>query len=44
MTAVWLQQWSDYNEKHPNQKLGLYIGVYAVLFSIGVFGLIFSCW
>ncbi|KAJ5675249.1 uncharacterized protein N7477_005183 [Penicillium maclennaniae] len=43
-STVWLQQWSDYNEKHPNQELGLYIGVYTVLFSIGVFCLISACW
>ncbi|KAJ5140959.1 hypothetical protein N7448_004367 [Penicillium atrosanguineum] len=43
-STVWLQQWSDYNVKHPSQKLGLYIGVYAVLVSIGVFCLLSTCW
>jgi ATP-binding cassette subfamily C (CFTR/MRP) protein 1 len=43
-TAVWLQQWSDYNTTHPNGRLGLYIGVYAVLFTATVFCLIYSCW
>lgn len=44
LVAVWLQQWSDYNATHPNEKLGLYIGVYAVLFTIGVFCLMYACW
>ncbi|KAJ5592008.1 uncharacterized protein N7459_002377 [Penicillium hispanicum] len=43
-STVWLQQWSDANEKHPNQKLGLYLGIYAFLFGITLITLFFACW
>ncbi|CAG7948068.1 unnamed protein product [Penicillium nalgiovense] len=36
--SVWLQKWTNYNADHPNQEIGYYLGVYAVLASIAIIG------
>ncbi|TDZ20182.1 ABC transporter atnG [Colletotrichum orbiculare MAFF 240422] len=43
-TTVWFQWWVDANEKEPNHDLGKYLGVYAVLFTLGMLGLTGQCW
>ncbi|KAJ5698780.1 hypothetical protein N7462_000785 [Penicillium macrosclerotiorum] len=43
-STVWLQQWSDANEQNPNQDIGMYIGVYALLFTVSLIGLLVGCW
>ncbi|TDZ33610.1 ABC transporter gloK [Colletotrichum spinosum] len=35
-TTVWFQWWVDANEEEPNHDLGKYLGVYAVLFTLGI--------
>lgn len=44
LTAVWLKLWSDANERAPNQQLGMYVGVYAVLGVSGTFCMTAACW
>ena len=29
--SVWLQDWVNYNAKHPNERIGYYLGVYGAL-------------
>lgn len=29
--SVWLQDWVNYNAKHPNEQIGYYLGVYGAL-------------
>ena len=41
---VWLGWWADANARHPNQKLGYYLGVYAMLGVMALVSLIISCW
>lgn len=43
-SAVWVQWWVDANEKAPNQNLGLYIGIYALLITLSIAGLTLCCW
>lgn len=42
--AIWIQQWTMANEKHPNEQLGLYLGVYAILVALSVVGVSGECW
>jgi hypothetical protein len=42
--AIWLEQWSNANEKNPDQPPAKYVGVYALLIGISICGLVFSCW
>lgn len=44
MIAVWLKLWSDANEQAPNQQLGMYVGVYAVLGVSGTLCMTAECW
>lgn len=41
---IWLGWWADANAQAPNQNLGYYIGMYALLGAIGLISLIVSCW
>ena len=41
---IWLGWWADANAQRPNQKLGYYLGIYAMLGVIGLISLIISCW
>ena len=41
---VWLGWWADANAQSPNQKLGYYLGIYAMLGVMGLVSLIVSCW
>jgi len=36
--------WAEYNENHPNKRLGFYLGIYSMLgaLSFGFLGV--SCW
>ena len=36
--------WAEYNERYPNQKLGYYLGIYAMLAGVAFVFLIVSCW
>ena len=41
---VWLGWWSTANSDHPNQKLGYYLGIYALLGVGGLACLVVGCW
>lgn len=41
---VWLGWWAAANAQRPNQKLGYYLGIYAMLGVMGLVSLIISCW
>ncbi|UKZ84066.1 hypothetical protein TrVFT333_011882 [Trichoderma virens FT-333] len=43
-TAIWIQQWTNANEEHPNEKTGLYLGVYALLVVLSIGGTAGECW
>lgn len=42
--AIWVKMWAEYNERYPNQRLGYYLGIYAMLGGLALFFLIVSCW
>ncbi|KAK9772947.1 hypothetical protein SCAR479_10457 [Seiridium cardinale] len=41
---IWLKWWSEANEEHPNQSVGLYMGIYAFLEIFGVVSVSVACW
>ena len=41
---IWLGWWATANAEDPNQKLGYYLGIYAMLGVMGLVSLIISCW
>lgn len=41
---LWVQWWSDANEKNSNASLGLYLGVYVALAVAAIAFLILACW
>ncbi|TQB72810.1 hypothetical protein MPDQ_006453 [Monascus purpureus] len=41
---LWVQWWSDANEKNSNANLGLYLGVYVALAVAAIVFLILACW
>ncbi|KAK5988781.1 ABC transporter gloK [Cladobotryum mycophilum] len=36
--SIWLQWWTDANSKHPNERIGYWLGVYAALAIITMIG------
>ncbi|CAI7606472.1 unnamed protein product [Penicillium pancosmium] len=43
-STVWLQQWSNANDSHPNQKIGFYIGIYSFIFVLSLTTLMIGAW
>ncbi|CEJ92591.1 hypothetical protein VHEMI08233 [[Torrubiella] hemipterigena] len=43
-TAVWIQQWTKANEQHPNEQLGLYLGIYTMLVVLALLAVAGECW
>ncbi|KAI8290986.1 ABC transporter [Colletotrichum sp. SAR11_57] len=43
-TTIWFQWWVEANGEEPNQDLGMYLGVYALLFLTNMFALVLECW
>jgi ABC-type multidrug transport system fused ATPase/permease subunit len=41
---VWVKWWAGYNQEHPNQKIGYYLGMYAFLAILGLASLVIACW
>ena len=41
---IWLGWWAAANAQRPNQNLGYYLGIYALLGVVGLVSLIISCW
>ncbi|KIE00725.1 ABC transporter, partial [Metarhizium majus ARSEF 297] len=42
--SIWLQWWTDYNSKHPNEKIGYWLGIYFGLAALAVVGCMGSDW
>lgn len=44
VAAIWVKMWAEFNEDHPNKRLGFYLGIYAMLGGLALFFLVVSCW
>lgn len=42
--TIWLNWWASANADHPNQRLGYYLGIYAMLGALALVFLVISCW
>lgn len=42
--ALWVKWWASFNAEYPNQQLGKWLGVYAMLGAVALLFLIISCW
>ncbi|KAF2725176.1 P-loop containing nucleoside triphosphate hydrolase protein [Polychaeton citri CBS 116435] len=42
--TVWIKWWSETNEKHANQNVGMYIAVYAMLGVVATVGACLAAW
>lgn len=42
--SIWLQWWTDYNTKHPNENIEYWLGVYFGLAALAVLGCMGSDW
>ncbi|KAJ6013292.1 ABC transporter FUM19 [Penicillium herquei] len=42
--TLWVDWWSAANDKHPNQQIGMYLGVYAMLSVVAVVSLTIASW
>jgi ATP-binding cassette, subfamily C (CFTR/MRP), member 1 len=40
LEAIWMKWWSEASEARPNDRVGMYVGVYAMF---GVAGSLFAC-
>ncbi|KAK6814078.1 hypothetical protein RU639_010488 [Aspergillus parasiticus] len=43
-STLWLQWWVEENERKPNSRLGMYVGVYGLIFTFSFVGIIAACW
>ncbi|KUM63729.1 hypothetical protein ACN42_g3370 [Penicillium freii] len=41
--ALWIQWWVDANEEQPNNQLGMYLGVYGLIFGLTCLSLVAGC-
>lgn len=44
LPAIWIDIWTDANQKNANQHLGFYLGVYALLVILSIAGVAGECW
>ncbi|KAJ5533778.1 ABC transporter integral membrane type 1 [Penicillium freii] len=42
--ALWIQWWVVANEEQPNNQLGMYLGVYGLIFGLTCLSLVAGCW
>lgn len=42
--SIWVKMWAEYNEEHPNKRLGFYLGIYSMLGAVSFGFLGVSCW
>ncbi|CAN9446968.1 unnamed protein product [Alternaria alternata] len=42
--TVWVKMWAEYNEENPNERLGYWLGIYAMLGGLALVFLMVSCW
>ncbi|KAE8353805.1 P-loop containing nucleoside triphosphate hydrolase protein [Aspergillus coremiiformis] len=43
-STLWLQWWVEENERKPNSRLGMYVGVYGLIFVVSAVSIILACW
>jgi hypothetical protein len=41
---IWLEWWTASNVDQPNNRLGYWIGVYALFGALAILSLILACW
>jgi len=44
LLAILVQKWTEANEEHPNQQLGFYLGIYAMLVVVALGSVSGECW
>ncbi|KAI0127728.1 P-loop containing nucleoside triphosphate hydrolase protein [Xylariales sp. AK1849] len=44
LTTIWIQKWTEANQEGPNQSLGFYFGIYALLVVLANLGIAAECW
>jgi hypothetical protein len=44
MVEIWLDWWTESNVDHPNNRLGYWIGEYALFGALEIPSLILACW
>ncbi|KAM7219313.1 P-loop containing nucleoside triphosphate hydrolase protein [Rhypophila decipiens] len=44
MIFIWIERWARSNEDEPNQNLGFYIGIYALLLVLSTVGVAIELW
>ncbi|OAA36246.1 ABC transporter, transmembrane domain, type 1 [Metarhizium rileyi] len=44
LSSIWIKWWSEANEKQPNEKVGMYLGVYAALGVLAIVGACMAAW
>ncbi|CAG9989646.1 unnamed protein product [Clonostachys byssicola] len=42
--TIWVNWWAAANAEHPNERLGYYLGIYAMLGVLSLLFLVVSCW
>ncbi|KAF2731990.1 ABC multidrug transporter-like protein [Polyplosphaeria fusca] len=42
--TLWVKWWASFNAEYPNQRLGYYLGIYAMLGGLALIFLVVSCW
>ncbi|KAL4908813.1 hypothetical protein BDW74DRAFT_187329 [Aspergillus multicolor] len=42
--TLWIQWWVKANEDYPNKQLGMYLGVYGLIFGLTLLALVAGCW
>ncbi|KAL6239854.1 P-loop containing nucleoside triphosphate hydrolase protein [Aspergillus navahoensis] len=42
--TLWLQWWVKANEEYPNKQLGMYLGIYGMIFGLTLLTLVAGCW
>ncbi|RDH38689.1 P-loop containing nucleoside triphosphate hydrolase protein [Aspergillus welwitschiae] len=43
-STIWLDWWTEANAQHPNERAGMYLGVYVFLSIISVVFMVAACW
>ncbi|KAM7205481.1 P-loop containing nucleoside triphosphate hydrolase protein [Naviculisporaceae sp. PSN 640] len=44
MTFIWIERWAKSNEEEPNENLGFYIGIYALMLVLSTVGVAIELW
>ncbi|KAH8703765.1 putative multidrug resistance-associated protein [Talaromyces proteolyticus] len=43
-TNIWIEKWTDANQKQPNIQLGFYLGIYTMLVVLANVSILGECW